>query len=330
MRWLLTGATGFIGMNLAERLVARGDEVRALVRDPAGAGELVRLGAELARGDVSRPDTLEPAVEGVDAVVHLAGLVKAVTRDELFDVNAGGTEALASAAAAAGRLRFVLVSSLAAAGPSRPDRPRTEEDPPRPVSQYGESKLAAEEALRGYAGALEAAVVRPPLVYGPRDKEMLPALFRMARTGLIVKAGLGEKRYSVIHVHDLCELVVRAAEGGRRLERQGSAGIYFADSGAPHTWDELGRAALEALGRRGVVVPVPEAVSWVVAGASSAAARFTGRAAILSLDKMMEIREAAWTCSGDRAHRELGFSPRLGLGEGMRTSVAWFRARGLV
>ena len=330
MRWLLTGATGFIGLNLAERLVARGDVVRALVREPSRAGELSRLGVELVAGDVSRPETLPPAVGGVDAVVHLAGLVKAVTREELFEVNAGGTRALARAVAAEGRARFVLVSSLAAAGPSRPSRPRTEDDPARPVSQYGESKLAAEAALREAASALEATVVRPPLVYGPRDKEMLPALFRMARTGVVVKAGLGEKRYSVIHVHDLCELVVLAAERGRRLEREGSAGIYFADSGVAHTWEELARAALDSLGRRGVVLPVPEAVSWLVAGASSVAARVTGRAAILSLDKMMEIREAAWTCSGERARRELGFSPRLGLGDGMRNSAEWFRARGLV
>lgn len=330
MRWLLTGATGFIGLNLAERLLGQGEEVRALVRDASRADELVRLGAELSLGDVSRAETLPPAVRGVDVVVHLAGVVKAVTREEYFAVNAAGTRAIARAAAAVGRVRFVLVSSLAAAGPSAPGRPRTEEDRPAPVSLYGESKLAAEEALREEAEGLVATVVRPPLVYGPRDKEMLPALFRMARSGVVMKAGLGDKRYSVIHVDDLCDLIVLAALRGRPLERVGTQGIYFADSGTEHSWEDLARAALDALGRRGVVLPVPETLSWFIAGASSAAARLTGRPAIFSLDKMLEIREAAWTCSAARARRELGWEPRLGLFEGMRRSAEWFRERGLV
>src|SRR5512137_826456 len=103
------------------------------------------MGAEVVRGDVSRPESLPEAVAGVDVVVHLAGLVKAVTPAELFAVNARGTRDLAVAAAAAGRPRFVLVSSLAAAGPSRPGHPRTEDQAPAPVSDYGRSKLAAEE-----------------------------------------------------------------------------------------------------------------------------------------------------------------------------------------
>ena len=118
MRWLVTGATGFIGTTLVERLIARGDEVRALVRDPGRARELRSMGAELVTGDVSRPESLDGAVPDVDAVVHLAGLVKALTREELFRVNAEGTRALAAAATRSGRPRFVLVSSLAAAGPS--------------------------------------------------------------------------------------------------------------------------------------------------------------------------------------------------------------------
>lgn len=327
-RWLVTGATGFIGHTLAARLLERGDRVRLLVRDPARARDLSAAGAELAVGDVSRPSTLPAAVDGVEVVVHLAGLVKAVTREELFRVNAGGTRAVARAAAAAGRPRFVLVSSLAAAGPSREGRPRVEEDRPAPVSQYGESKLAAEDELRELAGRLEATVVRPPAVYGPRDPEFLPALFRMARTGVVVKAGFGDKRYSLIHVQDLADAILLAAERGKRLGASGNEGIYFADDGTVRGWEELGRLTLEALGRRGVMLPLPEAVSWLAAGASTLASRLTGRAAILSLDKMMEIREAAWTCSSERARRELGWAPRHELAEGLRQSVEWFRRAG--
>jgi dihydroflavonol-4-reductase len=330
VRWLITGATGFIGTTLAERLLRRGDAVRALVRDPARADELRAMGADLVRGDVSQPETLNDAVPDVDAVVHLAGLVKALTREQLFKVNSDGTRSLAAAVARTGGPKFVLVSSLAAAGPSVPGRPRTEADRPAPVSAYGQSKLAAEEAVRSFATALDASIVRPPIVYGPRDKEFLPSLFQLAKTGIVLKSGTADKRYSIIHVNDLVDLIIAVAEGGERVGEAGVAGVYFGDDGVEYTWEGLARGALGALGRRGAVVPVPEFVSWIAAGAATAAARLTGRPAILSLDKMMEIREPAWTCSSAKARRELGWTPRVSFVEGMRDAVRWYRERGLV
>lgn len=329
MRWLITGATGFIGTTLVERLRARGDDVRALVRDPVKAREIRELGAEVYRGDVARPDSLTDAVPDVDVIVHLAGLVKAVTRQELFSVNAGGTRALAKAAAQSSRARFVLVSSLAAAGPSQPGVPRVETDRPAPVSVYGQSKLAAEDALREFASDIDASIVRPPIVYGPRDKEFLPSLLRLARTGVIAKSGLGDKRYSIIHVDDLVSLIIGAAEKGARVDETGSSGVYFCSDGVEYTWEALGRGALAALGRRGAVVAIPEFVTWLAAGAASMTAQMTGKAAILSLDKMMEIREPAWTCSPEKARRELGWKARVSFVEGMRDSVRWFRDQGL-
>ena len=330
MRWLITGATGFIGTTLAERLLGRGDEVRALVRDPSRAHDLRAMGAELVRGDMSQPETVARSVPDVDAVVHLAGLVKAVTREELFAVNAEGTRCLAEVAARSGRPRFVLVSSLAAAGPSLPGRPRVETDRPAPVSAYGQSKLAAEEAVRSFASDLDASIVRPPIVYGPRDKEFLPSLFQFARTGVVLKSGRGDKRYSIVHVNDLVELVLAAAERGGRVDDAGASGIYFCDDGVEYTWEGLARGALGALGKRGAVVAVPEFVSWIAAGAATAASRLSGRAAILSLDKMMEIREPAWTCTSEKARRELGWTPRVSFIDGMRDAVRWYRERGLV
>ncbi len=334
MRWLVTGATGFIGTALVERLLKRGDAVRALVRDPSRATELRTMGAEIVRGDVGQPESLAGAVPDVDAVVHLAGLVKAVTRQELFGVNAEGTRSLAEAVRAAkggGRPRLVLVSSLAAAGPSELGHPRSERDPPAPVSLYGQSKLAAEEILGSMADEVDSSIVRPPIVYGPRDKEFLPSLFQLAKAGLVLKSGLGQKHYSIIHVDDLVDLVVAVATSGERVSSASvGSGVYFADDGVEHAWEALARAALSALGRRGTVLPVPEAVGWLAAGAATAYSRVTGQAAILSLDKMMEIREPAWTCTSAKARHVLGWRPRVTLDAGMRDAVSWYRDRGLV
>jgi dihydroflavonol-4-reductase len=327
VRVLVTGATGFIGAHLAERLAARGDRVRALVRETSRTEGLSRLGVELARGALSDAASLDAAVDGCDLVVHLAGAIRARRKRDFHGVNGEGTRAVAGACARAARPpRLVYVSSLAAAGPASPGRPRREEDAPAPVSDYGRSKLAGEEGVRQVADRVEASIVRPPIVYGPRDPALIPPLVRMARTGLVVRAGLGEKRYSVVHVADLCQGILAVAERGRRVARTGPEGVYFLDEGVEHAWDEIVLSVSAALGRRVRVVPIPEVASYVVAAAAMLAASVTGRLATLSFDKMRELRQRAWTCTSERARREVGYAPRIALAEGMREAVAWHEA----
>ncbi len=329
MRVLVTGATGFIGAALAERLAARGDEVRALVRATSRTAALERLGAELARGDVCDPSTLTAAVDGCDVVVHLAGAVKALRPSEFFRANGEGTRHVANACANAARPpRLVYVSSLAAAGPSPEGRPRREDDPLEPVSCYGESKLAGERAVRAVAERLEASIVRPPIVYGPRDQELMPQLLRMARFGVVLRVGSREKRYSLVHVADLCEGILAVVERGRRVGRVDAQGTYFLDGGLDHSWDEIALAACAAAGRRARVVCVPEFTSVALVAGASLAATLTRKASILSFDKLREMRQPAWTCTSERARRELGYHPRYPLAEGMADAVAWFRAQG--
>lgn len=330
MRILVTGATGFIGGVLARQLVARGDRVRALVRASSRTRELAQLGVELAHGDVADPASLRRAVEGCEGVVHLAGAVKALSTAELFRANADGTRNVAEACARTG-CRLVYVSSLAAAGPALCGRPRTEEDLPAPVSRYGQSKLAGEAAVRAASGRAPASIVRPPVVYGPGDKELMPQLLRMARLGLVFRAGFGEKRFSLVHVEDLCRGLAAVIDRGARVEEEGQgwAGVYFLDDGTDRSWDEIALAACAAVGRRARVVPLPEAVSALAAAGATLVAALTRRPNILSFDKVREMRQAAWTCTSDRARRELGYAPRFGLEDGMADAVAWFRARGM-
>ena len=328
MRYLVTGATGFIGARLVQILIARGQEVRALVRATSKVAALQHAGVELVQGDIGDPYSLAKAVEGTQVVLHLAGSVKALAPADYFRANAEGTANVALAAADAdSRPRFVLVSSLSAAGPLPFDRLRTENDPAAPVSLYGQSKLEAERAVRMLAGRLEATIVRPPIVYGPGDKEFVQSMFRMARLGVVLKVGMGHKRYSLVYVDDLCEGILAAAERGKRVSAGGGEGLYYFSDGAVRTWDEVGRAACAAMGKTARVVPVPEAMCWVVAAASSWAAKLRAEPAIFGVDKMREIREENWTCAIDRAQAELEYQPKVDLAAGMRASAEWYRAQ---
>lgn len=330
MRVLLTGATGFVGLTLARRLVARGDAVRALVRPTSVTADLEGLGVELCKGSVEDAASLSRAVEGNELVFHVAGAVKALHTRDLFRVNAEGTRLVAEACVdASSSPVLVHVSSLAASGPSSGKQPRTETDTPAPVSAYGASKLQGERAVRALAatGNLQATIVRPPVVYGPRDLELVPQLAQMARLGLVLRMGFGAKRYSIVHVADLCDGLLAAAERGHRLGRAGSEGIYFLDSGTEHTWDEIALAACEAWGRTARVIPVPEVTGLLAASVTSLLATVTQKPNILSFDKLKELRQAAWTCNSDRAVRELSFQPKYQLREGMQDAISWYRSQ---
>ncbi len=325
MHILLTGGTGFIGQRLARRIIERGDTLTVLVRRSSKRGVLESLGARFALGDLLTGEGLAEAVREVDCVLHLAGVTKSKDREGYFQGNAEGTRRLVKALAEQpSPPRLVFCSSLAAAGPSLPGRPRREEEPPAPVSLYGRSKLGGEEALRELAHRVPSIVLRPPIVYGPGDQEFLPSILPMARMGLMLKSGFGPKHYSLIHVDDLCTALLAATERGQTLSPDDpSAGVYMVSDGAEYRWEDVCMTLAQALGRsRPAVVPVPETVSYVVGWGSELAARVRGTVPMLSRDKAREMRCPAWTCSTDRAARELGFTPSIPLAQGLLSALA--------
>ncbi|MCE9671099.1 NAD(P)-dependent oxidoreductase [Myxococcus stipitatus] len=331
MRILLTGGTGFIGKRLARRIVERGDTLTVLVRGSSRRESLAALGARFAVGDLTTGEGLAEAVRDVDCVIHLAGVTKAREPSGYFEGNAHGTRRLVEAMAALPHPpRLVHCSSLAAAGPSTPERPRREEDPPAPVSTYGRSKLGGEEAVREFADRVPSVIVRPPIVYGPGDTEFIPSILPMARLGVALKSGFGPKRYSLIHVDDLNTALLAAAAQGPTLDKADPArGVYTVSDGKEYAWEDVCTALAEALGRgRPTVVPVPNTVSYVVGLGSEAVARLRGTIPILNRDKVREMKCAAWTCSTERAARELGFVPAIPLSQGLAGTLASYAASG--
>jgi len=331
VRILLTGGTGFIGKRLARRVVERGDTLTVLVRGSSRRESLAALGARFAVGDLTTGEGLAEAVRDVDCVIHLAGVTKAREPSGYFEGNAHGTRRLVEAMAALPHPpRLVHCSSLAAAGPSTPERPRREEDPPAPVSTYGRSKLGGEEAVREFADRVPSVIVRPPIVYGPGDTEFLPSILPMARLGVALKSGFGPKRYSLIHVDDLNTALLAAADQGPTLDKADPArGVYTVSDGKEYAWEDVCSALAEALGRgRPTVVPVPNTVSYVVGLGSEAVARLRGTIPILNRDKVREMKCAAWTSTTERAARELGFVPAIPLAQGLAGTLASYSASG--
>jgi nucleoside-diphosphate-sugar epimerase len=328
---LVTGASGFIGRHLVRRLSDCGCLVSCLVRAASRIDELQSAGAQLITGDVTDPAVIGRALALSQAgiVFHLAGLTKVLRTDDFLRVNAGGVESVAAACAdRADKPVLVVLSSLAAAGPCAVDRPRVESDLLTPVSNYGRSKLAGEQAAARYAGVVPISIIRPPMVFGPGDRGMLEIFRPIARWGIHPVPGRGERRFSLIHVADLVEGLLLAAEKGERLHPNGlpGQGIYFMAADDYPTYAELGQAMAIALGKkRATVVYLPGPLVKLAGLCGDAMTWIRRRPAWVNSDKMTEALAGSWMCSSAKARTHLGWYPAATLAERLYETAQWYR-----
>jgi nucleoside-diphosphate-sugar epimerase len=312
---LVTGGTGFIGAHLLERLAAMGAPVRALVRRRAA----LPRGVEAAHGDLVTGEGLADAVRDADTVIHLAGVTKALRSADYYSGNADATRNLARALA--GRsVRFVHVSSLAAIGPSPDGTPVTEHALPHPPVTYGKSKLEAERAVRELTP--DAVIVRPAVVYGPRDTDVFQLLKSVSR-GIIVEISGGERYFSAIYVKDLVEGILAAVRSPRAPGRD-----YFLAHPKPLSWRDLSGAAARIMRRVPRVLTIPYPLAVAAGACAEAAARLSGRPGIVSREKIREARFPFWTCSTARATEELGFTAPTSIEAGLAETLAWYKEAG--
>ena len=317
---LVTGGTGFVGSHLIEVLLRRGDRVRALVRSPAKAQALGFEGVEWIPGDLSDPAALHRATRGVAVIYQVAGLVAVQNEAAGMAVNRDGTARLLEAASDTGA-RFVLLSSLAAAGPSVPGRPLTGDEPPAPVTAYGRSKLAAETVVR--QGSLPWVILRPPAVYGPRDREMLRVFSGISRLGLAPVFGRGDQQLSLVYGPDLAEAI---AVAGNSAEAAGKTFCPAHPEVVSTT--ELVRKIGEAAGRTVRVLRIPVPVGRVILNLTGSVAGLTGRATVLNRDKGNEFFAPAWTCDPTALERSTGWRARHDLKSGAAATLEWYRKSG--
>jgi nucleoside-diphosphate-sugar epimerase len=326
----VTGASGFIGRRLSLALAARGWDVRSIVRRPAveidrmdGPGATDRAsGPRWLPIDYAEPAMLADAVSGADVVFHAAGVTRA-SRPRDFEVaNVDLTRRVASAAAAGGVGRFVLISSQAASGPANARiSPVTEGMIPGPIDAYGRSKLEAERvvAARELVGTLPFTILRPAAVYGPGDRDFRE-MFRLARRGVALHPGNRDRWISIIHVTDLVDGIIRAGTGSTARNR-----AYFLANDEPVQWGQLFRMAAAVAGRAlALDVNIPQRLVDVAAHVGNLHGRISGRATLLTTEKVRLSKPSFWICSSALARRELGFAPAIGLEEGLRETYQWY------
>ena len=327
---LVTGASGFVGSHLVERLIDRGYRVRVLVRRSSKLRWVRGLPVELAYGDIRDKASVAGACVGVQNAFHFGALTTAKNESEFSAANEGGTRNLAEALAERGEPNGFIVhcSSLAAGGPSiatasQRQPVRIESEPDLPITPYGRSKLASERALFAIEkerGRFRAVALRPAAVYGPRDTAILE-FFRLVKMGFLLLSGPEGARFSMVYVSDLVEAALGAAESDVR-------GHYYVTDGEVHSWEEVGRLAGDLMDSSAREIRLPVPLSMAVAWAREALGRITGRPPTVTRWKVREIQQPHWVCSAERARKDFGFVPQVSLEDGLEQTLSWYREIG--
>lgn len=306
----LTGATGFIGSTVARTLLAEGWRVQALIRPssrpPAREGSAIRW----IEGSLEHADSLRRLLHSADAVVHCAGAVRGTTAADFRPVNVEGVARLAGLAAASALApRFLLISSLAARQPS--------------LSPYAASKHEGERALSRAAERMTWAALRPPAVYGPGDRALLPLLLLMSH-GVAPVLGRAEARFSMLYVDDLAKAITAWLASDRP-----ATGAFELHDGNPsgYSWQDLIETMERVCKKRLLRLYVPGPVLGFAAAMNHVAGSLIGYRPIFTPGKVRELRHVDWVCDNTAFTGATRWTPQVSLNEGLRRTLLAGRPR---
>jgi len=322
MKIFITGATGFLGSHTARLLTEKKHEVTALIRKTSSKAALSNIPLRFFEGHLADASNLIPAIEDTDVIIHIAGAVKGLSREDFFRVNAQGTQNLVQAALQCKKkpLHFLHISTIAVVnGEKNGEDFCISADDCSPVSLYGQSKLAAEKNLKPLTGKIPYTILRPPVLYGPWDRELLP-LFKSVRLGFAPLYKNGNHKFSICYVEDVARAILRLIE-----KHPPSSSIFCLDDGKIHTWKNFAQDVGKIIGKDPLLFSIPHFAFKAAAIASKGYALITQSAQAFSPDKLLEIEQPSWVCGFEKLNKETQWTPETSFEKGLQQTLTFYQ-----
>ena len=320
----VTGGTGFIGSHTVERLLKEGYRVRCLVRPyQINLRWLQGLPVDIVKGDLSDSVSLSKCLEGADYIIHIAGVTKAKQKSEFFSGNAKATEHLLHAASKMKHLKkFCYLSSLTAVGPSTTGIPLTETALCHPITTYGQSKLEAEHHCRQFIDRMPIVIIRPPAVFGPRDKDILE-MFKWVSYGFKPIIGSSEKTLSLVYAPDLAKGIIQASIDERTIGQ-----TYNISDPAIFTFSSLIDYIATLTHKRTIHLHFPKGLFYSMAGIAQFFSAFGKKPALLNIEKARDLLQDHWVCDSRKIQEHTGFHTATSIYDGLNKTFQWYKEIG--
>lgn len=322
----VTGANGFVGSHLVELLLSEGMDVHCLMRKSSDDKWLRGLDITIHREGIENVDFLHRVFSEHNAhcIFHLAGTVKAFDYAGFEAGNVQPTRCILEAAMGVDSIEKIIVtSSLAASSSTRVGHPVDENSPQQPLTDYGRSKVAEEDLAISYMDRLPITIIRPPVVYGERDVEVL-LFFKTIRSHILPLIGFSPKAVSLVYVGDL----VRGFYQATISENTRSQTYFLGGYRDEYTWKELGSMAAQCLRVSTVSLRVPHFLVFVVAYIYGFIARLGGLAVTFNVQKAREMTSESWSCTSKKAKRDFGYQPQTDIAQGFQKTIQWYQEKG--
>ncbi len=318
---VVTGASGFVGSHLVDRLIAEGHQVKCILRSSSSKRWLENKNVEIFDCGLFDTEKLKVILKGADYLFHVAGVVKAKNEEDYFQGNVETTRVLLEVTKEVNPdiKRVVIISSQTACGPSLDENACNEKTIEHPITTYGRSKLAQEKLAKSFMEKIPVTIIRPPAVFGSRDTEIY-LFFKTYKQRLMALIGFDKKQLSLVYVDDLVNGIFLAATSDKAVNQ-----TYFIGSEKFYDWVEIGEVCRKAFNKKAVTIRIPHFLVYTVAAVAQFFAIFGSKAATFNLEKARDFVQKNWTCDVSKAVSELGYKQYVSLEEGIKRTINWYR-----
>lgn len=321
---VLTGATGFLGGHLVDRLLKEDLEVHCIVRKTSNLRWLQDTRIKIHTCGLTDVDALSEVLKNVDYIFHLAGTVAALSYEDYLYGNVTVTKNLLEAALQnKGNLKNIVVtSSLAVGGPCTKDTAIDESGPFNAVSLYGKAKVEQEKLCQQYQDRLPITIARPSIISGEREAELYEFI-KTVKQGFVPLVGSRDKYVGIVNVKDLVEAFYQMA-----ISDKTPGEAYYLSSEEIITWKALAELCAVKLGKKPIYLRLPHPVIKIAGKASGFFGKLSGKAPTFDYEKAKEGVQEAWICKVDKAKEDFGFAQTVSIKDGVEEAIDWYKANG--